>query len=372
MITNIGTAASYLRTNWNIQSMDAQMNQLTNEVSSGIKTDIAGSAGTNASLVYALEYLNDQQTALKTTITTAGQRLDTMQTAMSNISSITTTLSAASLNQAATVTSSGRSVLATQAQSALAQVADLLNTQYDGHAVFAGDATNGVPLADSSTITTAADTILQNAIAANGGQPLDSAQIAGLVGTNNSATGTDGLGNFFSSTPVAGTLSFSAATNGAAVAGSTYTVADDGQPIKVMIGQSQTVSYNVKANQQAFTDLMKGLTMLGMLGAPSSQITDAGKQTLLNQASTLLENAQSELTVTAGNLGTVQQALTNAASIQQSASDATQQQILQYTQTDMSTDATKLNELQLQLQATYQITASISKLSLSNYLNGVL
>jgi flagellar hook-associated protein 3 FlgL len=150
--------------------------------------------------------------------------------------------------------------------------------------------------------------------------------------------------------------------------GSFYTGSTDGQPTKVLIGLNQTVQYNTSANQPAFTDLLKGLSMLSMLNAPSSQLDDTAKSTLLQQATTVINQAQDELTTQQGELGTVQSQLQQVSDAQQAAYNATTQQITTMEQADPTKISTQLTALQTQLEASYEVTAQISQLSLVHYL----
>jgi flagellar hook-associated protein 3 FlgL len=68
-------------------------------------------------------------------------------------------------------------------------------------------------------------------------------------------------------------------------------------------------------------------------------------------------------------LGATQSQLTNVSNTQASASAATQTQISSLTTVDPYQAATQLTSLQTQLQASYEITASISKLSFVNYMS---
>ena len=354
MIGGISTLGSMLQNNWQIQSMQTQMNQLTAEIASGRKSDPLGPLGGNAALLYQLHAQSDQQTTFQSTVTNALGRLDATQTALSAVG--TTVQSIA--NDALTPNSSdgqGQSVLATEAQNAMAQVISQLNTQYEGSSLFAGDNTNTAPMQAANSAggpLATVNSVLASAVSAKGG-PLTASDISNFI------SGPNGLASVFSNTNSNPALNYS---------GSFYTAADDGKPTTVLIGATQTMQYNVKANQQGFRDLMQGLSMLTMLGAPSSQLDDSAKAALQTQASSLIGQAQNELTTQQGLLGVTQASLQNVADQQQAAANATQNQILGFEQADTTADATTLSTLQTQLQATYALTAQISQLTLTHYL----
>jgi flagellar hook-associated protein 3 FlgL len=69
-----------------------------------------------------------------------------------------------------------------------------------------------------------------------------------------------------------------------------------------------------------------------------------------------------------GSLGSIQTQMKSVVTLQQSTAAATQAQINTYTQADTAADATKITLLQTQLEASYQLTATISQLSLTHYM----
>jgi flagellar hook-associated protein 3 FlgL len=196
------------------------------------------------------------------------------------------------------------------------------------------------------------NSVLATAVSAKG-SALSQSDINGLI------NGPNGIASVFSDTNSNPALNYT---------GSFYTAADDGKPTKVLIGSTETLQYDIKANQPAFRDLMQGLSMLSLLGAPSSQLDASAKTELQTQASAMITKAQGELTTQQGLLGVTQARLQSVADQQKTAADATQKQILGFEQADTTVDATALTALQTQLQASYAITAQISQLTLTHYL----
>jgi len=355
MSGRISTLAAPLQQEYLLQAMNAQLNTLTNEASSGQKANPAAAIGNDASLLYNLQAQMGQQTVLQTTATNTGNRLDAIQTALTSMASTVQTMATATINSAS-ATPEGETAIATQASSAMSQVLNLLNTQYNGSALFAGDATSGLPMQSADAAGGPLDTVnsvLNAAVAANGGQALTSANVDSLL------TGPDGLSSVFSNTNSNPALNYNSAF---------YTAPDDGKPTQILIGQNQTLSYNVKGNQPAFSDLLQGLSMLTMLSAPSTQLDSTAKSAILQQATTMIGQAQDELTSQQGQLGTVQAQLQQVSDAQQAASNNTTQQLSALDSADPAATATQLNALQTQLEASYQVTAQLSQLTLSHYL----
>ncbi len=354
MLDRIGSFAGSSQFTYQVGSMQTQMNQLVAEVSSGQKANPEAALGTSAALLYQLQSQSDQQTALQSSITVASQRLDTAQTALTSLASTVQTITTASQGIGAG-DSAGIAPLASQATSTIQQVLALLNTGYLGTGVFGGDSGSSQPMqpADGSGgMSSITQNILSAAVAAKGG-PLTASDISSLI------DGPNGLSSVFKDTNSDPAKNYS----GAIYAGST-----NGQPTSVIIGANQTVKYDSSANQPAFRDLMKGLSMLSMLSAPSTQLDSSAQTQLLSQASSVLSKAQNEITNLQGSLGGVQSSLSAASAAQTAAATATQAQIASYVQANTYADSTQLTQLQTQLQATYSLTSQISQLSLVHFM----
>jgi flagellar hook-associated protein 3 FlgL len=341
-----------------IQTMTGRLNQLVNEVASGQVANPAGAMGTSAALLYQLHTESDQQTELQTSIGLVSQRLDVVQSVMSDIGTTAQTVSSAALatqaNGVGTITDSATSGLAAQAQAAVQQVLGQLNTTYAGSALFNGNSTEPpMKTADATGGPNATmNAILSAAVSAKGGA-LSASDIGNLV------NGTNGISSVFGNTNSVAGRNY----NGAFYTGSTTA-----QPTSVLIGANQTVQYNTQANQPAFRDLLQGLSMLSLVGAPSSQLDDSAKAELVTQGMQVLSNAHTELTGMQGTVGTIQSQMQSAITLQQSAASATQQQIAKHEQPNIAADATDISTLQTQLQAAYELTAQISQLSLTHYM----
>jgi flagellar hook-associated protein 3 FlgL len=355
MSGRISTFAAPQQQEYLLQAMNTQLNTLTGEVSSGLQASPTTGMGNDASLLYSLQMQADQQNVLQTTTTNAGNQLDATATALTSIATAVQTIATATINTAST-TPEGQDAIATEASSTMSQVLNLLNTQYNGTSLFAGDASSSLPM-QSATATggplDAVNSVLSAAVSANGGQPLTSANVQSLL------SGPDGLSSIFNNTNSNPALNYNSAF---------YTAPDDGQPTQVLIGLNQTLQYSVKGDQPAFTDLMQGLSMLSMLSAPSTQLDSTAKSAILTQATTMIGQAQNELTTTQGQLGAVQAQLQQASNAQQTAANNTTQQISTLEAANPYATATNLSNLQSQLEASYQVTAELSQLTLSHYL----
>jgi flagellar hook-associated protein 3 FlgL len=353
MMDRISSFAGSVLRGYQTNSMQSQLNQLVAELSSGQKANPEASLGTSAALLYQLQSQSDQQTGLQTAITTGAQRLDTTQTALTSLASVVQSVTLAAQGTAGIDVN--LAAMGSQATSAIGQVLGLLNGGFLGSGVFAGNTGASQPMAAADApggLSSIAQNTLSAAVSAKGG-PLSQSDITTLI------NGSNGLSSVFNDTNSDPTQRY---------AGAIYTGSTDGKPTEVIIGGSQTVRYDASANQPAFRDLLKGLSMLSMLNAPSTQLDASAKAELLSQASKVLTNAQSELTTVRGSLGAVQSSLSAASDAQKSAAAATQAQILIYVQADNYGNASQISMLQTQLQASYTLTSQISQLSLVHYM----
>ncbi len=354
MLDRVSSFAGSLVRGYQTNSMQSQLNQLVAELSSGQKTNPEASLGTSAALLYQLQSQSDQQTGLQTAITTGSQRLDTAQTALTSLASVVQTVSVAAQG-VVSLNPDGLPAVGSQATGAINQVLGLLNTSFLGSGVFSGDNGTAQPMLDANApggLSSITQNSLNAAVTAKGG-PLSQSDVAALV------DGPNGLSSVFDDTNSDPTQRYS---------GAVYSGSTDGKPTQVIVGASQTTRYDASANQPAFRDLLKGLSMLSMLSAPSSQLDTSAKNALLSQATTVLGNAEHELTALQGSLGSVQASLSAASDAQKSAASATQAQILTYVQADTFGNASQISMLQTQLQATYQLTSQISQLSLVRFM----
>jgi flagellin-like hook-associated protein FlgL len=97
-------------------------------------------------------------------------------------------------------------------------------------------------------------------------------------------------------------------------------------------------------------------------------VNDAGFGDLVQDTRTSLNGAVSSLADDAGTLGNVQSSLTAAGSQLASVSTALSTQVSAAQEADMAATLSNLTQVQTQLQASYQLIANVSGLSLAKYL----
>jgi flagellar hook-associated protein 3 FlgL len=363
MMDRVSPAGVAIGRQANLQSLQAQIARATAEMSSGRKSDPVLGMGVGASLLYRLHDDIQQGGAIKNSTGLAGERLKTMQTAMTSVADIFKDVSAQIL-QADALKQDSYTTLAADTPDLLSSVADLLNTDFQGQKVFGGTDSANRPLNDLSGLVQDVQAMLNKAVAKNGG-PLGSSGTvtvddlmdnieAFLAGSTPpdpdlfETTGTPAVPVFFDD------LHYGSASR------------TGGDPNMVRIGEGQTLEYDVRADNAAFKDAFKALAMTALLG--SDALNKDSKVALADRAGELMRSAQTGLTTLAGTLGTKQARLERVAEIQSRAVDSATAQINDLESADYYTLSDQINTMQIQLQATYSITAQLSKLSLVNYL----
>ena len=343
MISTISTYAGLLQRQNTTSQLQGQISQLSTEESTGLLADPVLQLGSSVSTLYGLQAASAQQTAVQTAATAVGQRMDAMSTALGSIGTVVSQMATTALTISTGAGDQQPDVVNAQTEADANQVLGFLNASYAGQYVFSGnDSGNPAVSSSYSSLLGAAQTALQTAATANGG----------TVTTSDLASFESSLDSTISTTP-----------------GSLFTAQNDGRPVQVSIGGSQSLSYGMKANSQPFQTLMKGFAMLSLATDSTTPLDAGARAQMLTDANSAIQSAQSQITTATGEFGAQQTSLQNVADAQQTAATATQTQLAALDAADPYKTASELSALQTQLQATYEITSLISKLSFVNYMN---
>ncbi|MCQ4159923.1 flagellin [Roseomonas sp. GC11] len=343
----------------NLTRLQNELATLTAEMSSGRKSDPTRELGVGASLLYKLYGDVQQGEAIKNSTSLAGKRIEAMQTALTQVGDLMDQMSPEIL-KTDSLKGNGYTIIASNAREMLGSMIDLLNTSWDGQNIFGGTDSSQPPLANSSTLLDWAQTQLDDAVTA-AGDALDETEAAALITTFDTmfANETRDTSNSFYGLVYQSTSRTSM--------GSSADPESDTDTL-IRIGAGETLSYNVRADNQTFKDAFKSLAILSTLDASSSELSEDAKTALIDEAGELMRGARSQLTVLAGVLGGKQERLEKVATIQDKAVTAATAQINDLEGADYYTISDKVSTLQIQLNATYAITAKLAELSLVNYL----
>jgi flagellar hook-associated protein 3 FlgL len=333
--------------------LQQKIDVLTGQTSSGLISSTYGGLGSGATSALNLSAQLLQNATDQTNVTNASNVATATQDALGQIESLASGF-AATITSAITEGGSATDAVAATARNNLLELAGLLNTQVAGTYIFAGQDSNNPPIPDANTLTGSA---FYTAIATAVGN-LD---ITGASGVESATLAASVAGS--ASTPFSATLEAS------------------NQPATVDIGGGQTVQTGVLADQNSnavsagvgttstgsyIRDLLRGFATIGAL--TSSQASVPGYTTLLQDTLTSVQNATSALNTDIAGLGARQDRLTTVGNDLTDAATALNTQLSDVQEADLSQVATELTAAQTQLQASYQVVASLGQLSLAKFL----
>jgi flagellar hook-associated protein 3 FlgL len=289
------------------------------------------------------------------------------QSALTQIQSIASSFYA-QLNNLSGASASDMDTIAASARDALQQVAGLLDTQDGSTYVFAGQDSGNPPVPDPDNI---ASTTTPN----------------GFFATINVVVSKLGQPGYDATTVEQATLDASKFTG---VAGppspfSDYLSQNDPPALpSVQVGQNQTeitglsASHNGLIPQPApdttnFTttgsymrDVLRALATIGSLSSTQANVADLPN--LVQNTRTSLSGAISAMAQDAGALGNVQSSLTTTQSRLTDTQTALTGQVSSAENVDMAATLSQLSLVQTQMQASYQLIATLSGLSLAKFL----
>ncbi len=340
----------------NSGSIHQQLNTLTQQVSNGLVSTTYAGLGQGAAVSLSL---NPQLTALQTWQNNIGAATGSMQvtqTVLSQISQIASNFYA-QINNLNGLNASNVTSVAASANSALQQVANLLDsTDGAGNYVFAGQDSSNPPVPNP------------DAILSSGFYTQINAAVGALSTNGAAATAASTLA--IASSNAAGTSPFSAYLSQPAGAIATPSVqVGDGQQVSIGIlasANAAVASTGSSTTGSYMRDVMRGLATLGSLSA--SQISDPGFAGLVADTQTSLGGAVTALNQDAGVLGNQQTMLTATQTTLSDTATALTTQVSAVQDVNMAQTISKLQLVQTQLQASYQVIASLKGLSLAAYL----
>ena len=368
-MTGVTGDPTFTRLVQNSQTVHTKLDKLTNQASSGLISDDYAGLGSSAATSLNLRPQIANLQAWQSNVDAATGRMSVAQSALTSLQSIAANFYA-QLNNVQSVAASEVDSIAAQARDALGQVASLLNSQDGGVYVFAGQDSDNPPVPDAGNILTSGFYTQINAavsnLATNGAAA--TAQATYDVATSNAA-GTSPFSAYLSQSsailqaapPIVQVGSGQAEPTGipASANGLIPDCSTDPSTASIQGGPpASTGSYmrdvlralatigsltSAQANEPGFGDLVQD-TRISLSGAVSAMAQDAG----------VLGNVQSSLTTTQSQLSDTQTALTGQVS---SAEDV-----------DMAATLSQLSSVQTQLQASYQLIAGMSGLSLVKFL----
>jgi flagellar hook-associated protein 3 FlgL len=356
MSTTIGTGYGILPSlTSNASAVHQQLDTLTEQVSTGLVAQTYAGLGSQAGLALDLNPQISALQAYQTNISQATGSMQVTQTAMTQIQQIASTF-ADDIPNLNNLNPSETDSIAAQANQALQQVADLLNTQDAGNYVFAGQDTGNPPVPSGDAILSSGFyTQINAAVASLSTNGASATAAATLAIASSNASGTSPFSTYLSQ-PAA---SISAPVVQTGEGGTVQTgLLASANSVAVSSGSSTTGSY--------MRDLMRALATLGSLS--SSQVNDPNFAALVQDTGTSLTGVVSAMAVDVGVLGHTQSSLTSTQTQLSDMTTALTGQLSSVQDVDMASTLSQLTSVQTQLQASYRMITGENSLSLLNYL----
>lgn len=325
-------AQSFLLRNQNAR-LRADLLRQGQELSTGRIQNVGKRVGGDFSPLAGIERSLTRIAAFEVTSNEAGILTETMQTALSAISDIATSLAPGLLLAKQAGVPAHVDALGSDAHSRFETALSRLNTRAGDRSVFAGTATDRPAVADAGTILTALQTATAGATTAD--------QVAQAV----SDWFDDPAG--FAAVGYLGS-------------------AQDLSP--VLVAEGAKVSVGARADAPEIAGTLKGLAMAALLDGGVLAGDTGARAALAARAGERILAAQTDWTGLQARIGVAQERIGEAQTRNAAESSSLQAARADLLKADPYDTATALQETQTQLETLYSITARITRLSLKDYL----
>lgn len=358
MSWSVGRLSSYqfnLFNRLNVQRASVALQKAGKEVSTGRKADIYADLGSRSASVMKLRAREEDTQAYMKANALLENKLDAMLTAVNGVrGQVQSVLETALTN--ATRQENGSEVLQQQARAALESMIASMNSSFNGDHLFAGLDSREQPLMrwDQTNPGTGMSP-LDAMTSLFGAGPTDPASANAIADQMDLAfdsnDGVDPLRNyeatFYNGSPEMTGLSPT-------------------EQVTAWVNIGQKVTYGVRANDEGFRAAYQGLAMLAVTDV--SQMDEAAYATYMDRVIDTLSVAQEGMLDASARIGFNQQILETAQNQLTDLSLIQRSQIGQYENVDPYEAATRMNNLRSQLDASYEVSARLSGLSILNYL----
>ncbi len=346
----ISTLASHLQLNSSIRSLQSQMMDAQKELSTGRKADLVAALRDRAAEDVDLRNALNDITEFKGTAEVVASRMDTMQAALGGVRGIADQMRNTALTSRDAVS---RRYLQEAASTALDRVNSFLNAQVAGRTLFSGIQTDLAPMQAMTIVNAGTGFSPQQAmdqVIANLGPITDAASALAV------ANGADGVNSIFDDTNSDANLRYSTTFYNGATTGTVTARLDNGYQI----------DYGLRADDPAFRELQQGLYMLASV--PYGSIPDDAYAAWQDEAVRHINNGFQGAIDVSAELGYKQSVVDTAITQHEATLAQLNNQVANLEAADPFETSLRLSQLQMQLEATFSITARMHELSLTKFL----
>ncbi|MCF6232440.1 MAG: flagellar biosynthesis protein FlgL [Rhodobacteraceae bacterium] len=332
-LTNIGDMSFSLMQQTRSAALKSSMITLTQELTTGQTSDIRGRLASDYSYLTDIDQNLARLDGYAISATEAGlfssasqQSLERIQGVISTVSEDLLTINSASLEVA-------RLQASNEARLGLDTILSALNGSVGGRSLFAGTATDTNPMASADTMIAALQV-----------------EVAGMTVVSDILTAID---DWFA--------------DPAGFKATMYTGSDD--PLSpIQVGANEQVSLSLRADDANFRNAMRN-TVVAILATDSGLALDPGTQNiLLREAGVGMLNNNHALTGLRADLGYAEQRIEEASARNGAARTSLSYARNELLEADPFETASRLEEVQFQLESLYAVTVRASRLSLLSFL----
>jgi len=319
-----------------LKDLASTLNDLERQMTTSKKYDTLAGLGSDSLSVQRLRMDKNTLDTYSTNIDSATTRINLMSQTMTSASGLATQLVSA-INSSVLGGNTDISEIVTLAKQGMAFLGDMMNTQLDGRYLFAGADTTAQPYSDANT----ANANMQQQVTdwLNGTQTTDQ-----LISNVNAYTASD--------------VGVNPALSGSG-------------SVSVRVDTSTSIDYTVKADNSGMQDIMKALALAANLKAPGAgDAPDATQMNnILRQIATIAQGGEDAVNSQNAQIGSKFD-LMNSIQDTHKRDSATYEGLFNDAENADTTEVVaKVQQLQTQLEASYQVTSIASKLSLVNYIS---
>ncbi len=330
---SVGDLARALVLRTNQVRLRTEMDKLAVEVATGLSEDPAKKLGGDVSGLNALDRSLARLDAYRVNTTEAGLLTDTMQRSFEVIQERSTDLAGSLLSAELTPTLAMTTTMSQNAEGALGQVISNLNQSVAGRFLFSGTATDTPPLADVDTLMTQAR-----------------AAVAGLDNLGDIQTALD---TFFGAGGGYETTIYQGSANGLS-------------PIQIAEGDSANI--DLRATDQEVRDVLKPMVMAALAADPAVNLDVPTQVDVLRAAGVEAQSAQENFTNMRARLGATEARIEDATARNAAEQTASSMAKLDLIGTDPYETASRYEDVRMQLESLYAITARSQRLTLTQFL----
>jgi flagellar hook-associated protein 3 FlgL len=339
------TISSSLRQS--VLRMQTELAASVTETATGNHADIGLTLGDRTGLTVSLQAENSMLKTLTETNQIVSIRLSTTQNILSGLQASAQDLLDALLQ--ANGSTSNANTIQSAGQSDLKALIASLNSTLDGNYIFAGTNTGTQPIADYFGPLAANKLAVDTSFLATFGMSQSNSGISAITGPNMQNFLDNQFAPLFQGANWP--ANWSSATN---------------QTLTNRISEVRTVPTSTSANDTAFQQLAQAYTMIADLGIQN--LNPAAYQAVANTAQTVLSSAISKLVDLQASMGVVQSNVENADTQMNLQMNILAAQIGNLESVNSYEVATRVTDLQTQIESSYSLTSQLHQLSLAKYL----